>query len=145
MSGLKRVNDALFVTSQPGKADIRRFAAQGFRTIVNNRPDGEESGVLSAAEAEEEAESANVTYVHLPVKNGSITASDVEAFRRALSENPQPAVAHCRTGMRSYLLWGAGEVMNGKRDASDVVRQAAASGYDLSSLPALVERLKKSA
>ena len=141
----KRVTDAFFVTPQPGKTDIRRFAGQGFRTIINNRPDGEEPGQLSASEAKAEAEQANMAYVHLPVKTGAITASDVETFQRALRESPQPVVAHCKTGTRSYLLWGAAEVMSAKRDAGDIVTQAAASGYDLNSLPSLVERLKESA
>lgn len=47
--------------------------------------------------------------------------------------------------MRSYLLWGAEEVMNGKRDPGDIVAQAAAAGYELNSLPALVARLRDSA
>lgn len=145
MSEPKRVTDAFFVTPQPSRTDIRRFAEQGFRTIINNRPDGEEPGQLSAAEAKAEAEQANMTYVHIPVKTGAIAASDAEAFERALRASPQPVVAHCKTGTRSYLLWGAGEVMHRKRDAGDIVTQAAASGYDLNSLPALVARLKESA
>lgn len=141
----KPITDRLFVTPQPSKTDIRRFAEQGFRTIINNRPDGEDPGQLAAAEAKAEAERAGMHYVHLPVRTGAIAASDVEAFHRALRESPQPVVAHCKTGTRSYLLWGAGEAMSGKRDAADVVTQASAAGYDLSSLPALVVRLKEAA
>ena len=138
----KRVTDALFVTPQPGKPDIRRFAGQGFRTIINNRPDGEEPGQLSAADAKAEAQQANMAYVHLPVKTGAITASDVDA---SVARQSAARCRACKTGTRSYLLWGAAEVMSGKRDAGDIVTQAAASGYDLNSLPALVARLKESA
>lgn len=139
----KPITEALSVTAQPGKADIRRFAELGYRTIINNRPDGEEPAQLSAAEAKAEAERAHLAYVHLPVKLGAITASDVDAFQRALRESPQPVVAHCKTGRRSYLLWGAGEAMSGKRDPADVAAQAATAGYDLSSLPDLMARLRQ--
>lgn len=145
MSEPRRVTDELFVAPQPGRTDLRRFAELGFRTVINNRPDGEEPAQLSAADARAEAERLNMAYVHIPVKTGAITASDVKAFQRALRESPQPAVAHCKTGTRSYLLWGAGEVIDAKRDAADVMKQASASGYELNSLPMLVERLKESA
>jgi len=142
MAEPKHLNDQLFVTGQPSKTDIVRFAEQGFRTIINNRPDDEELGQLSAAEAKVEAERAHMAYVHLPVRPGAITASDVEAFQRAVRKSPPPVVAHCRTGIRSYLLWGAGEAMSGKRDVADVVKQAADAGYDLNSLSALMARLR---
>lgn len=142
MTQPKRVTDALSVTTQPNEDDIRRFAELGYRTLINNRPDGEEPGQLPADEAETIAEHAGMQYVHLPVKVGAIGAGDVEAFHRALREHPGPIVAHCKSGTRSYLLWAAGEVLRGERTAEQVVRDAGAAGYDLSSLPGLVERLK---
>ncbi len=137
------ITEALSVTAQPSKPDIRRFAELGYRTIINNRPDDEEPGQLSAAEAKAEAERVHMAYVHLPVKLDAFTASDVDAFQRALRASPQPVVAHCKTGRRSYLLWGAGEAMSGKRDPANVAAQAAAAGFDLSSLPDMVARLRQ--
>jgi uncharacterized protein (TIGR01244 family) len=137
------ITDELAVTAQPSRADIRRFAELGYRTIINNRPDGEEAGQLSAAEAKAEAAGAHLAYVHLPVKVGEITAADVEAFHRALRDSPRPVVAHCKTGTRSYLLWAAGEAVAGRRDPWELVGQAAATGYDLRSLPDLVARLRR--
>jgi uncharacterized protein (TIGR01244 family) len=137
----KQVTDQFFVTVQPSKADIRRFAQHGYRTVINNRPDDEEPGQLSAAEGKAEAKQAGMAYVHLPVKTGAITRSDVDAFQRALRESPQPVVAHCRTGTRSYLLWAADQAIRGERDVADMMKQAAAAGYDLSSLPGLLSRL----
>ena len=52
-------------------------------------------------------------------------------------------MAHCKSGTRSYLLWAAGEALTGRRNAEDLVKQAAAEGYDLSGLPALLARLGK--
>lgn len=144
MTAPKRITDELHVTVQPRKGEIRRFAEQGFRTIINNRPDGEEAGQLSAAEARAEAEQAGLKYVHLPVKASAIAPDDVEAFRSALETNPKPVITHCRTGTRSYLLWGAGQALHGARSPQEIVRQAHTDGYDIPSLPDLVAKLRGS-
>jgi uncharacterized protein (TIGR01244 family) len=136
------VTDDLSFTAQPKPADIAGFAEHGYRTIINNRPDGEEPGQLSAAEARAQAEAVHLEYVYLPVKVGQIGADDVDAFHRALEQSPRPVVAHCKTGTRSYFLWAAGEVLAGRRDPWELISQAAANGYDLRPLPDLVARLR---
>ena len=50
-----------------------------------------------------------LAYVHIPVVIGAIGTADVAAFDTAIRESPNPIVAHCRTGTRSYLLWAAGQ------------------------------------
>ena len=39
-----RVSEKLSVSSQPSAEDIRSLHENGFATLINNRPDGEESG-----------------------------------------------------------------------------------------------------
>ncbi len=94
----KRITDELFVTVQPGKPDIARIADQGYRTLINNRPDGEDPGQLAATEARAEAERAGLAYVHLPVTTGAVSSGDVARFKEALRQSPKPVVAHCRSG-----------------------------------------------
>ena len=135
-----RITDDLAVRNQPDRSDIARLAQLGDRALINNRPDGEEPGQLTAAEARIEAERVGLAYIHLPVKTDGISAVDVQAFHRALRESPGPVAAHCKTGTRSFLLWGAGEVLKG-RHPGDVAAQAAAAGYDLTLLPKVLARL----
>ena len=49
------------------RADIEALADAGVRTIVNNRPDGEDPGQLPAAEARRLAEAHGIAYHHIPV------------------------------------------------------------------------------
>ena len=49
------------------RADIDALAAGGVRTIINNRPDGEDAGQLPAAEARRIAEAHGIAYHHIPV------------------------------------------------------------------------------
>ncbi|MSP50359.1 MAG: TIGR01244 family phosphatase [Alphaproteobacteria bacterium] len=113
------------------------------RTIINNRPDGEETVQMPAAVAGDEAKRHGLAYVYIPVTSSTISAADVAAFERALTESPKPIVAHCRSGTRTYLLWAAGQALGGKADPATMVATAAAKGYDIKTLPDLVARLRR--
>jgi len=134
------VDQDFAVASQISTADIADMARDGVRTLINNRPDGEEPGQLSAAEAQAEAKRHGMTYLHIPVQTGTITAADIEATARALKSAPRPILAHCRSGTRSYLLWAAAQALQGK-DPAQLVMRAAGDGYDLRALPELLRRI----
>ena len=141
MSSPTEIAPGFAVTVQPDALDIAHLAALGYRTIINNRPDGEEAGQMPAASARAEAERLGLAYVHIPVTSDMISGADVAAFDRAIRESPSPVVAHCRSGTRSYLLWAAARAHNGRADPVALAAEAAGKGYDLKSLPDLVARL----
>jgi len=134
------IDQDLAVASQVTTDDIAGAARDGVRTIMNNRPDGEEPGQLTAAEAKAAAEKLGLEYVHIPVQTGTITAADVDAFARVLKESPKPVLAHCRSGTRCYLLWAATQAVAGK-DPAQLVMRAAGDGYDIRVLPDLLRRI----
>ena len=128
------------VAPQVTAADIADLAREGVKTLINNRPDGEERDQLSSADARAQAEKLGLRYVNLPVRTDTISAADVDAFARALKLSPKPIVAHCRSGTRCYLLWAAVQAAQGK-DVSQLVMRAAGDGYDLRVLPDLLRRI----
>jgi uncharacterized protein (TIGR01244 family) len=130
------------VASQVTPADIADIAKEGVRTLINNRPDGEETGQLASSEARAQAEKLGLQYVYLPVQTGTITAADLDAFARALKSSPKPILAHCRSGTRCYLLWAATQAVHGK-DVNQLVMRAAGDGYDIRALPDLLKRTGK--
>ena len=140
---LRQLDDRILVSGQVRPGDIAGLAAQGVRMLINNRPDGEEPGQLPAAEAQAEAERLGLTYIHIPVTSSSIAPGDVAAMQQALATAPKPVVMHCRSGTRSTLLWAAGEVLAGRRDAGALVAEAAAKGFQIASLPDLAARLRQ--
>src|SRR5215213_4703743 len=87
------------------RADIEALAEAGVRTIVNNRPDGEDAGQLPAEEARRLAEAHGIAYHHIPVTAASLTREDVDAMEAVLVAADRPMVLHCRSGTRSALLW----------------------------------------
>src|SRR3954468_11201970 len=127
-------------TGKLDRADIEALAEAGIRTIVNNRPDGEDPGQLPADEARQAAEAHGIAYHHIPVTAATLTHADVNAFAAVLASAPQPVVIHCRSGTRSTLLWALVRLREGA-DPTLLIGDAARHGIDIASLPAIAARL----
>jgi uncharacterized protein (TIGR01244 family) len=123
------------------REDIEALALTGVRTIVNNRPDGEDPGQLPAAEARRIAEAHGIAYHHIPVTAASLSRADVDAFAAVLASAEQPMVVHCRSGTRSTLLWALARMREGA-DPFDLVGEAARHGIDIAALPTIAARLR---
>jgi sulfide:quinone oxidoreductase len=123
------------------RADIEALAKAGVKTIINNRPDGEDPGQLPAGDARRLAESLGIAYHHIPVTAVSLSRGDVDAFAAALKSAPQPVVAHCRSGTRSTLVWALSRLREGA-DPFSLIGEAAKHGIDIASLPAVAARLR---
>jgi uncharacterized protein (TIGR01244 family) len=96
------------VSPQLSPGDFAEIARLGYRSIINNRPDGEggpdqpHSSVLSAA-----AEAAGLAYAFVPVASAATDSEAVEQVRTLLGELPRPILAFCRSGARSTKLYNA--------------------------------------
>ena len=122
------------------RTDIEALAATGVRTIVNNRPDGEDPGQLPADEARNLAEAHGIAYHHIPFTAATLSRADVDAFAAALHSAPQPIVVHCRSGTRSTLIWALTRLHEGA-DPGSLIAGAARHGIDIAALPAIAARL----
>ncbi len=131
----------LSVAGRLDRADIDGLARAGVRTIVNNRPDGEDPGQLPAAEAKRLAEAHGIAYHHIPITAASLTRADVDAFAATLRDAAAPVVAHCRSGTRSALLWALTRMREGAEPLA-LISDAARHGIDIAGLPAVAARLR---
>jgi uncharacterized protein (TIGR01244 family) len=138
---LVSLGPGLSVTGRLDRSDLEALARAGVRTIINNRPDGEDPGQLPAAEARRIAELHGLTYRHIPMTAATLSRSDVDAFAAALRDAPAPLVAHCRSGTRSTLLWALSRVREGA-DPLALIAEAARHGIDIANLPAVAARLR---
>ena len=93
MSDFRRVNDRISVAPQIALADIDEAAREGFRLIINNRPDGEAPDQPPSREFEAAAAQAGLAYAHIPVHGGP-TPQQAETIVVAQRLNRQPA--QCR-------------------------------------------------
>jgi len=128
---IKRINDSLSVSPQVSAADMAKLAAQGFKSVVCNRPDGEGQDQPTFAEIDAAAKAAGIEARYVPVVSGKVQDSDAEAFARAMAELPAPMMAYCRTGTRSTTLWALTQGTKGV-EVAEIMATAAAAGYDMS-------------
>lgn len=92
---------------------IPQVVEQGFRSIINNRPDGEGgSEQPNSATIEAVARAAGLDYVYQPVVAGQITEFDVRNFANHYHELPKPILMFCRTGNRSNNLYQLAKQMD---------------------------------
>ena len=86
--------------------DVSEIARQGYKSIINNRPDGEAgpSQPLNA-EIEMAAKALGLNYAYLPVVSGQITLEQAQEMARLLETMPGPVLAFCRSGARSTNLY----------------------------------------
>ena len=127
------LDNSISVAGQISAADVAAAKAQGFAAIVNNRPDDEQPGQPGGGEIAAAAEAAGLSYVAIPVTHAGIAPHQVEAMAEALAAAEGPVLAFCRSGTRSTMLWSLAEARRG-RDPDEIVRLAAAAGYDVSGL-----------
>lgn len=99
------VSPTFAVAPQPKLSDFQELKRQGFATVVNNRPDGEEPGQPGSAAEEAAARAAGLGYVHIPVTGAAMTADDARRLKETIEQAPGPVLAHCRSGVRSFYLW----------------------------------------
>ncbi len=134
---IKSLTPALSVSPQLTEADIAQAARDGFRGIVDNRPDGEESGQLSADQMEQLAARHGMAFAHVPVVSGKIGDEDVARMADVLARFDAPVLAYCRTGTRSTTLWALSQA--GSMPAETILKTASNAGYDLAALRSRLE------
>ena len=105
---VRQLSADVCVAPQLGPEAMAWAAQQGFRSVINNRPDFEggpdqpTSAVIEAA-----ARAAGLQYAHLPVAPAVQTPEQIAEFASLLAALPKPILAFCRTGTRSGKLFRA--------------------------------------
>ena len=125
----KKITDQISVAPQITAEDVRAIAAQGFRAIICNRPDGEGADQPAFDEIERAAKEEGLTCRYMPVVSGKVMDEDAATFGTALMELPGPVLAYCRTGTRSATLWSLSKA--GDMPTSDILAATKSAGYDM--------------
>lgn len=132
----RQIDERILVAGQIRPEDVHDAKARGIRMIINNRPDNEEAGQPAGAAVEAAARAAGMDYRHIPVASG-FSASQVDAMAAALDEAEGPILAYCRSGTRSTFLWALARAREGE-NGKELMRKAAAAGYDLTPITNLL-------
>lgn len=102
---ITKITETFSVSPQISADDMVDIKKAGFRAILCNRPDGEETDQPRFGEIEEAAEKAGLLAVYLPVAKEGVTDENVAKLGAILKDMPRPILAYCRSGARSSMLW----------------------------------------
>ncbi|MCB5184576.1 TIGR01244 family phosphatase [Methylobacillus gramineus] len=111
---IKTISDSFSSCAQLSVEQVAEAAEAGFKTIVNNRPDGEGGAEQPAsADIRKAAEAAGLVYVHIPVVPGQMTDAQVSELADQLPALPQPILGFCKGGMRATNIYQQALAKNG--------------------------------
>lgn len=128
---LKKINDRVSVSPQILVEDIAAIKQAGFKTIINNRPDGEAPDQPTSAQIKAAAEAEGINFVEIPMGREGVSPEMIAQTQTAFA-GAEPVLAYCRSGTRSTTLWALSQA--GKQDAQEIINAAANAGYDISHL-----------
>ncbi len=132
----------LKVAGQITEADISKASHLGIGLIINNRPDGEETGQPLNATLESAAKACGINWQHIPMVPGNMTMDIILSVANALASSQGSALIFCRTGTRSTNLWALASAMEATDTTADIISKAASAGYDLRGLQSALEQLR---
>ncbi|KAB2662106.1 TIGR01244 family phosphatase [Brucella tritici] len=134
------ISGKLSVSSQLSREELGSLHRSGFKTLINNRPDGEDADQPGNKAEYDTARQYDFSYAFIPVTMSAITEADVRAFQTAVGKSEGPVLAHCKTGMRSLSLHLIGEVLDGRMSVEEVIPFGHRHGFDTSAAAAWLER-----
>jgi sulfide:quinone oxidoreductase len=114
----KQLTPEFSVSGQISPSDLVELAAQGFRSVICNRPDDEDPYQPSFAAIQRAADEAGLLIRYIPVVSGRVTEEDVAQFNKAIDELPLPVLAYCHMGVRSAVMWALSQ--KGKRPMKEI-------------------------
>lgn len=124
-----KLSESLSVAAQITPQDVPNIAAQGFTTVVCNRPDGEVPDQASMDEIEAACNEAGLLFVRYPVNAMNFPGADLDGLGELFDDPSQSVLAYCRTGTRCANLWVA---TRSDEDTPEAIKVARDIGFDLS-------------
>jgi len=117
-------NDLFSTASQIELEDLPVILASGYKSVICNRPDGEDGGRhASSKDLAAACEALGLAFSYLPADATHLSKEHGMALRRLLADLPAPVLAFCRTGNRSTNIFRLANLI-------DAPIQAAGAGND---------------
>lgn len=132
-----KLSEIFGVAAQIQPHHVAEIAARGYKVLINNRPDEEESDQPTDAQIAAAAIAAGLEYYHLPVTAGDFPGPGFEQMCDLLDDPANPVLAFCRTGTRCSNLWVASREAAEREQAEALAQQL---GYNLGMASAFLDR-----
>jgi len=134
-----QLHDTFSVSEQIKIDDIKQLADEGVKTLICNRPDGEEPNQITCAEIKAAADANGINFVHIPVPGRVIPQDALEEFLKVIDGSDDKIHAYCKTGTRSSIFWGLSHARG--KSVDQVLEKAASLGINLTPVADQIEKV----
>jgi uncharacterized protein (TIGR01244 family) len=134
-----KLGEGISVRNQITLASIPKIKEQGYRTLIDLRPDGEAPDQPTAAAVSAAAGAAGLKFAYVPTPHGDIPAATVDAFAQAIAAAEKPVLLYCRSGNRAARVWALAEASRpGGADAATIADTVRSAGQKVDDLTAQI-------
>ncbi|MEV8518290.1 sulfur transferase domain-containing protein [Dyella marensis] len=131
----KALVPGVWISEQIGPEQLAALKSQGFRAVVDLRPDHEAAGQPSASTMGEAAAGQGLQFDYIPVAHGDVPSGAVETLGRTLAREQTPVLLYCRSGRRAARTWALAEASRpGGLDAPAILNAVHQAGQDAGDL-----------
>jgi uncharacterized protein (TIGR01244 family) len=131
----KQLTGDVWVSEQITPLQVLGLQAERFATIVDLRPDGEQTGQPSSLEMADAAARAGLAFSYDPVPHGVIPKEAVSKLQASLATQPKPILLYCRSGRRAARTWALAEASRpGGLDARSIEQLVQTAGQSVDDL-----------
>jgi sulfide:quinone oxidoreductase len=134
------VSDSLAVGEFPSPEEIEILAKAGFKSIVNNQPDGEVERFEGSAAVAGAARRHGLAHAYAPISSRTPPDEELSAFAAALATLPAPIYAFCYSGARSAAA--AALLRTADTEPAALIEEFAAAGHDIAFLAPWLAELR---
>ena len=133
----RKLSGQIWVTEQIEPSQLADLRRQGFRAVIDLRPDGEAPGQPSSDLMAHAAHDAGLGFAYVPVPHGEIPTQAVASLSDALHTADAPILLYCRSGKRAARTWALSEASRPGGMAADAIKDAVrAAGQPVDDLDA---------
>ena len=136
---IRQVTPRYSVAPQISPEDFEAIRAEGYTTVICNRPDEENPAPLQAAAMEQAAKAAGLTFEVIPLTHQTMTPDNIAKQDAIVAASDGPVLAYCASGTRCTVIWALARAAEGM-PADEILKTAAEAGYDLSGLRPRLEQ-----
>lgn len=132
------VSDVLAVGEFPTAEQLGILAKAGFKSIINNQPDGEVERFPGSASIAADAKRVGLGHAYAPITTRTPSSDELAAMAKALETLPAPIYAFDYSGARAAAA--AAFLLTAVMEPDAIVAEFGQCGFDVSALkPWLVE------
>lgn len=131
---IEKIADYLYVSRQLNERIAKQVAQYNIKTVICNRPDGEEPNQPDFETVKAWLNAVGVeNVVYMPIDMEKIDDEQLELFQTTVAKSESPILAYCRTGTRSAMMWALNQSKRGV-EVDSLIRAADLAGINLTKM-----------